>query len=100
MCSCRELTSPVTGEFNAFMRIGEFSKASGVSIKTLRYYDEIGLFRPAEKDPLTRYRAYSADQLSELAAILAMRELGLHLDEIKTARGSTPSTRRALLERA
>ena len=81
------------------MRIGEFSTASGVPIKTLRYYDEIGLFRPAGKDPLTRYRAYDASQLSELTAILALRELGVSLADIQRAM-RRPAEKRMLLERA
>jgi DNA-binding transcriptional MerR regulator len=83
------------------MRIGEFAAASGVPIKTLRYYEEIGLFRPAGKHPLTRYRDYEPRQLPELAAVLALRDLGLPLAAIKsTLRGSSAAARRALLERA
>jgi len=80
------------------VRIGEFARASGVPIKTLRFYDEVGLFRPAGRDPLSGYRRYRPEQLSELAAILALRDLGVPLAEIRGAR-STPR-RRALLESA
>src|SRR5262245_13559079 len=65
------------------VRIGEFATAAGVPVKTLRYYDDLGLFRPARKHPTTGYRDYAPAQLADLAAILALRELGMPLTEIK-----------------
>jgi DNA-binding transcriptional MerR regulator len=83
------------------MRIGEFAAASGVPVKTLRFYDELGLLRPAGKHPLTGYRDYAPTQLAEIAAILALREIGVPLDEIRaTLRIDSPAGRRTLLERA
>jgi effector-binding domain-containing protein len=63
-------------------KIGEFSKLSQVTVKTLRYYDKIGLLKPAEVDRFTSYRYYSADQLPCLNRILALKDLGLSLDQI------------------
>ncbi|MBN1934486.1 MAG: MerR family transcriptional regulator [Anaerolineae bacterium] len=63
-------------------KIDEFSKFSQVPTKTLRYYDEIGLLKPAEVDLFTGYRYYSASQLPRLHRILAMKNLGLSLDQI------------------
>jgi DNA-binding transcriptional MerR regulator len=63
-------------------RIGEFSKLSQVTVKTLRYYDKIGLLTPAQVDRFTSYRYYSADQLPRLNRILALKGLGLSLDQI------------------
>jgi DNA-binding transcriptional MerR regulator len=63
-------------------KIGDFSKLSHVSIKTLRYYDEIGLLRPGEIDRFTGYRYYAATQLSRLNRILLLKGLGLSLDQI------------------
>lgn len=63
-------------------RIGEFSKLSQVTVKALRYYDEIGLLKPAKVDPFTGYRYYSADQLPRLNRILALKDLGLSLAQI------------------
>jgi len=63
-------------------RIGEFSKIAQVSGRLLRYYDEIGLFNPVHIDSETGYRYYSAQQLPELNRILALKELGLTLDQI------------------
>jgi effector-binding domain-containing protein len=64
------------------MQIGDFSKLSLVSVKALRYYDEIGLLKPERVDEYTGYRYYSASQLPQLNRIVAMKNLGLSLDEI------------------
>jgi len=63
-------------------RIGEFSQLSQVPIRTLRYYDQIGLLVPAQVSR-SRYRGYAAEQLAELNRILALKDLGLSLDEIR-----------------
>ena len=63
-------------------KISEFSKFSRVPTKTLRYYDEIGLFSPAQVDRFTNYRYYSAEQLPRLNRILTLKEMGLSLAEI------------------
>jgi effector-binding domain-containing protein len=74
-------------------KIGDFSKLSRISVKALRYYDEIGLLKPVKVDQYTDYRYYSADQLSRLNYILALKNMGLSLDEIATMINSklTPS---------
>jgi DNA-binding transcriptional MerR regulator len=64
-------------------RIGEFSKIAQTPISQLRYYDEIGLFTPAHIDRFTGYRYYSARQLPHLNRIIALKELGMSLDQIK-----------------
>jgi len=64
------------------IRIGDFSKLSRVSIKTLRYYDEMGLLKPIEVDRFTGYRYYEFDQLPRLYRILALKDLGFSLEEI------------------
>lgn len=63
-------------------RIGEFADLGGVSAKTLRFYDEIGLLRPAGIDPRTRYRFYHPEQLRELASIRALKDVGVSLADI------------------
>lgn len=63
-------------------RIGEFSKLSQVPVKTLRFYDEMGLFSPAEVDRFTGYRYYSAHQLPRINRILALKDLGFSLEQI------------------
>jgi DNA-binding transcriptional MerR regulator len=64
------------------LKIGDFSKISQVSVKTLRYYDEIGLLKPSNIDNFTSYRYYSFDQLPQLNRILALKELGFSLTQI------------------
>jgi DNA-binding transcriptional MerR regulator len=63
-------------------RIGEFSQIARVSGRLLRYYDSIGLLRPQRIDPETGYRYYSAGQLERLNRILALKDLGLSLDQV------------------
>jgi effector-binding domain-containing protein len=69
-------------EENGMFKIGDFSKFSQVSVKTLRYYDEIGLLKPGRVDEFTGYRYYSADQLPRLNKIVGLKDLGLSLEEI------------------
>ncbi|MBI1256158.1 MAG: MerR family transcriptional regulator [Chloroflexi bacterium] len=64
------------------LKIGEFSRLSQVPVKTLRYYDEIDLFKPSQIDPFTDYRYYTLDQLPRIHSIMALKELGLSLEEI------------------
>jgi DNA-binding transcriptional MerR regulator/effector-binding domain-containing protein len=63
-------------------RIGEFSRIARVSGRLLRYYDSIGLLSPGRVDPDTGYRYYTADQLERLNRILALKDLGLSLEQV------------------
>jgi effector-binding domain-containing protein len=65
------------------IRIGDFSKFSRVTVKTLRYYDEVGLLKPAGVDKFTGYRYYTYAQLPRLNRILALKDLGFSLEEIR-----------------
>jgi DNA-binding transcriptional MerR regulator len=62
-------------------RIGEFSKIGKVTVKTLRYYDEVGLLKPDRVDEKTGYRVYSTKQLLELHNIQSLRQIGLPISE-------------------
>ncbi|MBE6170627.1 MerR family transcriptional regulator [Enterococcus casseliflavus] len=64
-------------------RIGMFSKMNQVTIKTLRYYDEVGLLKPHFIDPDNGYRYYISSQLAPLHRLLALRRMGYNIDEIK-----------------
>lgn len=64
-------------------KIGEFSKITQVAGSQLRYYDEIGLLNPAKIDEWTGYRYYSAQQIPRLNRILALKDLGLSLDQVR-----------------
>lgn len=63
-------------------RIGEFSKMTKTTVKTLRYYDESGLPHPAFVDSETGYRFYGTEQLLQLHRIIALRQAGLSINEI------------------
>ena len=63
-------------------RIGEFSQITRVTVDTLRYYDALGLLKPANVDPFTGYRYYSARQIMSLNRIVALKEVGFSLEEI------------------
>ena len=65
------------------MLINELVKLSGVSTRTLRYYDEIGLLKPSHVKE-NGYRKYSQDEIDRLQQILFYRALDFKLDEIKT----------------
>ena len=64
------------------LKIGDFSKLARVTVKALRYYDELGLLKPVNVDQFTGYRYYSATQLTQLYRIIALKDMGLSLEEI------------------
>src|ERR1041385_3416415 len=84
----------------SMLRIGDFSRMGRVTVKALRFYDEIGLLKPAHVDEWSSYRYYSADQLGRLNRILALKELGIPLEEIGRLLQSdvTPADLRRMLE--
>jgi DNA-binding transcriptional MerR regulator len=63
--------------------VGDFARLAQVSKRLLRYYDEIGLLKPSHIDRSSGYRFYRAEQLPLLNRILALKELGLSLDQIQ-----------------
>jgi len=64
------------------MQIGRFSRLTGLTVKALRHYDEIGLLRPAAVDPESGYRLYTAEQVERAELIRQLRKLEVPLDEI------------------
>lgn len=63
-------------------KIGLFAQMNKVTIKTLRHYDDIGLLKPARIDENNGYRYYTSAQLPTLHQIIALRQMGMTLDEI------------------
>src|SRR5689334_5742959 len=63
-------------------RIGDFSRLSLVPVSALRYYAELGLLKPMRVDSATGYRYYSASQLPRLNRLLALKDMGLSLEQI------------------
>jgi DNA-binding transcriptional MerR regulator len=82
------------------LRIGMFSRITQASIGQLRYYDEVGLLKPAHTDPQTGYRYYELDQSQALKRILALKDLGLPLEDIARLlhEAPTPEDIRCLLQ--
>lgn len=66
-----------------YLSIGKVSKRKGVSIKSLRYYDEIGVLKPAYINEQTNYRYYKEEQLFLLDAITLCIELGIPLRDFQ-----------------
>jgi DNA-binding transcriptional MerR regulator len=64
------------------IKIGLFAMIGQVSIESLRHYDRQGLLKPSQVDAFTGYRYYALDQLPRLHRILALKELGLSLEQI------------------
>jgi DNA-binding transcriptional MerR regulator len=64
------------------LKIGDFARFTGVTIKTLHHYDDIGLLKPAQVDRFSGYRYYSVEQMDRLNRILALKDLGFSLDQI------------------
>jgi DNA-binding transcriptional MerR regulator len=76
------------------LSIGRFADASGLTVKALRHYDEIGLLVPARVDPDNGYRYYDAAQVEAAVTIRRLRALELPLDEIAKLLEADAETRR------
>src|SRR5437763_4558888 len=77
----RAMESPAT---SSAMPIGRFSRLTGLSVKALRHYDELGLLLPAAVDAETGYRSYSSAQVGRAEAIRMLRRLEVPLDDVST----------------
>ena len=64
------------------LTIGDFARLAQVSPRMLRHYDEIGLLRPDRVEPATGYRLYAVGELARLHRLVALRDLGLSLQQI------------------
>jgi DNA-binding transcriptional MerR regulator len=83
---------------DGLLPIGMFSRASLLSIKTLRAYHEAGILVPAQVDRFTGYRSYTADQLSDAAIVRRLRALDLPLDKVREIlHGRDPDLTRRVL---
>ena len=66
-----------------YLSIGDFSRATHMTVKTLRHYHQVGLLEPAEVDPQTGYRRYATGQIPAAQVIRRFRGLGMPLEEIQ-----------------
>ena len=69
---------------SSLMPIGRFSRLTGLSVKALRHYDELGLLPPAAVDARSGYRSYSSSQVGRAETIRMLRRLELPLDDVST----------------
>ncbi|MEV6005736.1 MerR family transcriptional regulator [Streptomyces sp. NPDC051976] len=68
----------------SYLSIGDFSRATHMTVKTLRHYHEIRLLEPVDVDPHTGYRRYSPEQIPTAQVVRRFRDLGMPLEEIRT----------------
>jgi DNA-binding transcriptional MerR regulator len=68
----------------ALLTIGEFSRASYLTIKTLRHYHDVGLLEPAQVDSSSGYRYYRSDQITTAQTIRRLRELEMPVEQVKS----------------
>ena len=73
----------------ASLSIGDFSRATHLSIKTLRHYHRLGLLEPSEVDPDTGYRRYSTLQIPAAQVIRRFRDLDMPLEQIRAVLDTT-----------
>jgi DNA-binding transcriptional MerR regulator len=67
------------------LRIGDFARLGGVTVRALRHYESEGLLAPAHVDPVTGYRSYTFEQLTVLDRVLALRDLGFALADVRAS---------------
>ncbi len=84
----------------AALSIGDFSRITHLSVKTLRRYHEAGLLEPAEIDPSSGYRYYTSAQVPTAQVIRRFRDLGMPVREVgEIVRTEDPEARSALIAR-
>jgi DNA-binding transcriptional MerR regulator len=77
-----ELATTKGLSMNNLWKVGDLAKLTGLTVRTLRFYDQIGLFSPSGQTD-SGHRLYDESDLSRLHQILTLKELGLSLEEIK-----------------
>jgi DNA-binding transcriptional MerR regulator len=82
----------------ALLTIGEFSRASYLTVKTLRHYHDVGLLEPAQVDESSGYRYYGADQIATAQTIRRLRGLEMPVEQVKSVlRAADAGERNALI---
>ena len=65
------------------IKIGELAKRTGLTVRTLHHYDEIGLLRPKARAVTGKHRLYGVDELERLQRILSLKVMGFSLEQIQ-----------------
>jgi DNA-binding transcriptional MerR regulator len=84
----------------SLLSIGDFSRATHLSVKTLRYYHQEGVLEPLEVDESSGYRRYSVEQIPTAQVIHRFRDLGMPVDDVRRVIAAPdPAARSALISR-
>ncbi len=67
---------------NTHLRIGEFARVTGLTVRNVRYYSDLGLITPSVIDPQNGYRFYDLDLVPVARRLVTLRELGLSIEEV------------------
>jgi len=81
----------------AGLTVGDFSRITHLSVKTLRHYHEVGLLEPVAVNPSTGYRYYSAEQVPAAQVIRRLRDLEMPVGEVKAVLGAPDAAARNVL---
>src|ERR1700749_3063954 len=79
------------------LTIGDFSRATFLSVKTLRHYHRVGLLEPSDVDPMTGYRRYTSDQIPTAQVNRLFRDLDMPLKDINSVLRAPDQTVRSQL---
>ena len=79
------------------MKVGELARRTGLSVRTLHYYDEIGLLQPSQLTA-SRHRVYGTGELMRLQQIKSLRQLGFSLDDIRACLDAPEFSPRKVLD--
>lgn len=73
-----------------YWKVGELAKLTGLTVRTLRYYDQIGLFSPSDYSD-SGHRLYNKSDLSKLQQILSLKHIGLSLEDVQSVLAGSDS---------
>lgn len=76
------------------LTVGDFSRITHLSVKTLRHYHQVGLLDPDQVDPETGYRHYTPDQIPTAQVIRRLRDLNMPIADVKAVLATTDATAR------
>lgn len=79
------------------LSIGDFSRMTQLSVKTLRHYHEVGLLEPDRVDPATSYRYYAPEQVATAQVVRRLRELGMPIADVRAVLSAAPADRNTLI---
>jgi DNA-binding transcriptional MerR regulator len=79
------------------LSIGDFSRMTQLSVKTLRHYHDVGLVEPHHVDPATGYRYYSHDQVPTAQVVRRLRGLDMPIPEVRSVLAADPDDRNAMI---